>query len=125
MKQIIRFILSLIVLGTLSCHSQNERVIERIDKATMQTDVVGKDVQLIDVRTPREFNDGHIDDARNFDLSQQKVFLEQINILVKNRPVYLYCTVGARSGYAAKILKEKGFTKVYDYSGGYYDWVGN
>src|SRR6056297_2165767 len=116
MQQIFKFLVSLVLLGTLSCHSQNEMVIERIDKATMHAHVIGKNVQLIDVRTPREFNDGHIDNARNFDLSQQKVFLEQINTPAKNRPVYLYCTVGARSGYAAKILKEKGFTKIYDYS---------
>ncbi|MBR9854744.1 MAG: rhodanese-like domain-containing protein [Algicola sp.] len=125
MQQIIKFVLSLVLLGTLSCHSQNEKIIERVDKATIHADVIGKNVQLIDVRTPREFNDGYIDGARNFDLSQQKAFLEQINTLAKDQPVYLYCTVGGRSGYAAKILKKEGFTKIYDYSGGYNDWVRN
>ena len=42
-----------------------------------------------------------------------------------NKPVYLYCKVGGRSGKAAKKLKEAGFTKVYDLKGGFDKWKSN
>ncbi|MCK0160989.1 rhodanese-like domain-containing protein [Allomuricauda sp. F6463D] len=123
MRHIIKFVLFLVFAGTLSCHSQKDKVITRIDKAEMNSNVIGKAVQLIDVRTPGEYNAGHIDDAINFDISKYQNFIEQINTLDKEDPVYLYCAVGARSIHAAKILKSKGFTKIYDYSGGYDDWI--
>ncbi|RPG28136.1 MAG: rhodanese-like domain-containing protein [Muricauda sp. TMED12] len=112
-------------MGVSSCQSQESATITKVDNATIKQDVIGKNVQLVDVRTPEEYNSGHIDDAVNFDLSRQKSFLEQINTLDKDKPVYLYCAVGSRSAYAAKILEREGFTKIFDYSGGYMDWVRN
>jgi len=114
-----------LVMGVSSCQSQESATITKVDNATIKQDVIGKNVQLVDVRTPEEYNSGHIDDAVNFDLSRQKSFLEQINTLDKDKPVYLYCAVGSRSAYAAKILEREGFTKIFDYSGGYMDWVRN
>ena len=89
----------------------------------MQQEVVGKAVLLIDVRTQKEFNAGHIEDAVNYDIIDSEAFLLQIADLDKDRPVYLYCKRGVRSGRAAKLLKKEGFTRIYDYSGGYNDWV--
>jgi len=114
-----------LVMGVSSCQSQESATITKVDNATIKQDVIGKNVQLVDVRTPEEYNSGHIDDAVNFDLSRQKSFLEQINTLDKDKPVYLYCAVGSRSAYAAKILEREGFTKIFDYSGGYMDWARN
>lgn len=125
-KSVIRLTLYLLFfMNVVSCQSQQETTIHKIDKATVMAEVVGKEVQLVDVRTPGEYNSGHIDDAINFDLSRQTTFMEQINTLDKNQPVYLYCAVGSRSAYAAKILEREGFTKIFDYSGGYMDWVRN
>jgi len=126
MKNILELTLSLVLLmGAFSCQSQESANITKVDYAAIKQDVVGKDVQLVDVRTPNEYNSGHIDNAVNFDLSRQTAFMQQINTLDKNRPVYLYCAVGARSAYAAKILEREGFTKIFDYSGGYMDWARN
>nr|WP_297782426.1 rhodanese-like domain-containing protein [uncultured Allomuricauda sp.] len=126
MKTIFKLILGLMVLmGAYSCQSQESEVIKKVDNAFLKQEVIGKNVQLVDVRTPGEYNSGHIDDAVNFDLSRQKTFMQQIGTLDKNRPVYLYCAVGSRSAYAAKILEREGFAKIFDYSGGYMDWVRN
>ena len=126
MKNILRVVLSLMLLmGVSSCQSQESTNITKVDKAFMNKEVIGKNVQLVDVRTPGEYNSGHIDDAVNFDLSKQTAFMKQINTLDKNLPVYLYCAVGSRSAYAAKIFEREGFTKIFDYSGGYMDWVRN
>lgn len=105
-----------------SCKTKEEGTIIKIDKKIIKTDVVGNDVQFIDVRTPEEYKDGRIDDAINFNFKDSTAFLIQIATLNKKEPVYLYCRSGNRSNKAAILLKNKGFKTVYDYSGGYNDW---
>ncbi len=108
----------------ISCNSPKEGTIQKIDRATVKAEVIGKEVQWIDVRTPQEYNAGHIDDAVNFDVKGES-FVEQINTLDKNKPIYLYCRRGGRSNRAAEILKSEGFMEIYDYSGGYDEWSAN
>ena len=79
------------------------------------------DVQLIDVRTPGEYNRSHLKNAVNINMYSTN-FLTEIGKLDKNREVYLYCQIGNRSRYAAKILSQQGFTKVYDMEGGISNW---
>ncbi|MEO2050941.1 MAG: rhodanese-like domain-containing protein [Allomuricauda sp.] len=126
MQRVIKRLLFLVVfINVFACQSQKESPIQSIDKEAIKTEVIGKDVQLVDVRTPGEYNAGHIDDAVNFDLSDSTTFMKQIETLDKDQPVYLYCLVGSRSAYAAKILRSKGFTQIFDFSGGYNDWIKN
>ncbi|GLU42985.1 rhodanese-like domain-containing protein [Allomuricauda sp. NBRC 101325] len=126
MKQLIKWVFFLAVFANVaSCQSQQDKTITKVDKQVIKSEVIGKEVQLVDVRTPGEYKAGHIDHAVNFDLSNQSGFLKQIETLDKDEPVYVYCLVGSRSAFAAKILQDKGFTKVFDYSGGYSDWVRN
>lgn len=111
------------VLG-FSCQN-NTTGITVVDKAFLEKEVIGKDVQLVDVRTQEEYESGHIDDAVNFNIIDNETFLSQIQTLDKQQPVYLYCKMGGRSNRAANIMKENGFTQIFDYSGGYNDWVKN
>lgn len=113
-----------LLLWTFACHTQQKPFVKRVDKAVILSDVIGKDVQLIDVRTPLEYQQGHIDDAVNMNVNDEK-FVRQIETLNKDKPVYLYCKMGGRSNRAAELLKSKGFTQIYDYSGGYLDWITN
>lgn len=99
------------------------QTIKIINKEDVKADVVGKQVQLIDVRTTEEYEAGHIDHAVNYNIINGDTFLIQIQKLDKNQPVYLYCKMGGRSSRAAKLLKEQGFKKIFDYAGGYNDWV--
>lgn len=80
------------------------------------------DVQLVDVRTPNEFEDGYIKNAININVKSSD-FIENTVLLDKTKPVYLYCLSGVRSAKAAKIMKKSGFTKIYNYSGGFSEWV--
>lgn len=112
----------LMVIMLSSCTSQNPSI-TKIDKTFVKNEILGKDVQLVDVRTPEEYESGHIDDALNFNIIDSESFLRQIEGLDKEKPVYLYCKMGGRSNRAAKLLQNKGFVEIYDYSGGYNDWV--
>jgi thioredoxin 1 len=81
-----------------------------------------KQAQLLDVRTPEEYNQGHLEKAENIDY-RNTAFKEQIEKLDKNKPVFVYCLSGGRSAAAAKVLHEKGFTNVYEMQGGYLKWT--
>ena len=112
----------LFVTFFFACQTNKSQTIEIVTKKDIK-DVIAKEVQLVDVRTAKEYQAGHIENAINYNIGDKKVFLTQIETLDKNKPVYLYCKIGGRSSRAAKILKEKGFIKIYDYAGGYNDWV--
>ena len=105
-----------------SCNSQSDNQVQIIDIETLKTEAIGKDVQLVDVRTPEEYNAGHIDDAININVLEADTFNKKVLSLDKEKPVYIYCKVGGRSNKASQILKELGFKTIYDYSGGYTEW---
>lgn len=78
-------------------------------------------VHLLDVRTPKEYQEGHIDGAKNIDYFD-KSFKTELSKLNKNLPVYVYCRSGGRSGKAMQIMKEIGFVDVYNLKGGFLAW---
>ena len=80
-----------------------------------------KPIQLIDVRTPEEFENRHLKGAQNICVTSDD-FKEKVKVLDKNKPVYVYCYKGGRSAQAALQLKEMGFTKIYDMDGGILLW---
>ncbi len=77
--------------------------------------------QLIDVRTPAEYEAGTIEKAVNINIMDAD-FANQIDKLDKNRPVFLFCKVGGRSVRAATQLEEMGFITIYDMADGYLGW---
>ncbi|RSD27413.1 rhodanese-like domain-containing protein [Mesobacillus subterraneus] len=77
--------------------------------------------QLIDVREPNEFAGGHILGARNIPLTQLKARLKEIR---PDKPVYLYCQSGSRSGRAAQMLYKKGYKDLSHLQGGFKKWGG-
>ncbi|MCF0057516.1 thioredoxin domain-containing protein [Dyadobacter sp. CY356] len=81
-----------------------------------------KQAQLLDVRTPEEFGQGHLESAENIDY-RNAAFKEKVEKLDKNKPVFVYCLSGGRSSAAAKVLHEKGFTDIYEMQGGFMKWT--
>ena len=69
---------------------------------------------LLDVRTPDEFASGHIADAVNISVETLGGRLAEVP---KDQPVVVYCRTGRRSAEAAAILREAGYTSVYDLGG--------
>lgn len=78
-------------------------------------------IQLIDVRTPKEFKAEHIKNAKNINFFDED-FSKKINKLNKEKPVYIYCRSGKRSGKSAEQFKKLGFTHIYDLKGGILNW---
>lgn len=80
-----------------------------------------KDVQLVDVRTPVEFLNGHLLNAMNIDWKADD-FEEKSRALDKSKPVFVYCMSGPRSSAASTKLQEMGFKNVYVMEGGMMKW---
>lgn len=93
---------------------------DTLSTADFQKVIGDKSVQVVDVRTPSEFADGHIAGSVNMDVSGN--FERQIATLDKSKPVAVYCRSGVRSRQAATILTDNGF-KVYNLKGGIVGWV--
>ena len=71
---------------------------------------------LVDVRTPQEYQSGHLKHTRNIDYNGPG-FSNTIAKLNKTKPVYLYCRSGNRSGKALDSLKALGFKSYYNLGG--------
>lgn len=117
--QLIFYVLISIYIG---CKTQSSDVINTITLKELKKNVIGKNVQLIDVRTPKEYDKGHIDNAVNINIYDKNQFLKQVTQFNKTQPIYLYCHTGVRSKKASKILQKLGFTKIYDFSEGWKSW---
>jgi rhodanese-related sulfurtransferase len=81
------------------------------------------DPTLIDVRTPAEFEAGHIPGAVNVPLDELKGTLDQLcAVLDDHHDVVLVCRSGARAGQAQEALQAAGLTSPAVLSGGIVDW---
>lgn len=79
------------------------------------------DALLLDVRTPEETAKGYLKGAVFMDFYDSS-FKQQVSVIDKEKPVFVYCAIGGRSWDAAKIMQEMGFKKVYDLKGGIIVW---
>jgi rhodanese-related sulfurtransferase len=79
-------------------------------------------IQLVDVRRPEEFGEGHIDKAVLINVQDADFVTKAVALLDKSKPVAVYCRGGRRSKEAAKILANEGF-KVYELDTGYLGWI--
>ena len=77
--------------------------------------------QLVDVRTPGEYAEGHLQNAVNIDWNSDD-FAAQAEKLDRSKPVFVYCLAGSRSSSAAESFRNMGFKEVYDLKGGIMKW---
>ena len=76
---------------------------------------------ILDVRTKEEFDLGHLEPAVLIPVDDLEARFGELS---KDRPVIVYCRSGSRSARAAVILVSKGFSQVYDMTGGINAWTG-
>ena len=70
---------------------------------------------IIDVRSRKEYKEGHINGAINMPLSEIKLTIQQID---KSKKILLYWQSGLRSKKAFKILEDLGYDNIYNLKGG-------
>lgn len=76
---------------------------------------------ILDVRTPEEYAEGHIEGAKLMNVLDEVSFDAGIDTLKTDRTYYIYCRSGRRSRTAAAKMTERGL-KVVDLQGGYNAW---
>ncbi len=91
-----------------------------LDVANFNNGIVGKSGVLIDVRTPKEYEEYHIPGAKMIDFKNSN-FKNEFSKLDKKVPVLIYCRSGGRSGSATKILTKMGYD-VYNLDKGINQW---
>lgn len=77
---------------------------------------------LLDVRTSKEYAEGHLANAHQLDYLNPEAFDAGIGKLDKSRTYYIYCRSGKRSHGACQKMKKQGF-KVFDMEGGILNWT--
>ncbi|MEG6506169.1 rhodanese-like domain-containing protein [Nitratidesulfovibrio sp. 1201_IL3209] len=76
---------------------------------------------VLDVRTPAEYAEGHVQGARNIDFTSPE-FRDRVRSLNRNRTYLVYCRSGNRSGKALEVFRDLGFTSVLHMNGGTLAW---
>ena len=80
------------------------------------------DMVIIDVRTPQEYQAGHLDGAINLNY-YSRGFLDRLKALDKNNTYIVYCRKGIRGGIALEMMRSLGFKEVYNILGGLALWA--
>jgi len=105
-----------------SCNGQKETAVKEIAPKDFAEKIKStENPQILDVRTPEEFEAQHMDKAVNVNWNSDD-FAKKATTYDKSKPVFVYCLSGGRSKKAAEKLKELGFENVYELEGGMLKW---
>ena len=91
-------------IGQITVHELNKRA---------------ADLQIVDVRSPREWKNGHVPGARHIFLPELR---QQIEKLDRAKPTAVYCASGYRASIATSILKQEGFNSLWNVPGSWEAW---
>ena len=75
---------------------------------------------ILDVRTPSEYEDAHIEGAINIPGEE---IVDRLNELSANDVILVYCRTGNRSGTAVGIMEKNGYSKIYHMHEGINTWI--
>jgi len=95
------------------------QTISTVDIQTLEKSAASGAINVLDVRTPAEWSDGHVPRARHIPLGALPDRLDEIP---RDRPIVVHCQAGGRAAIAASLLLANGFTAVSVYPGGFAEW---
>ena len=110
------------ILGFIGCNAQNGSSID--SKEAYGLIKADSNIAVLDVRTAKEFADGHVAGAVNIDVNQAD-FAQKIDQLDRSKTYIVYCRSGRRSSKAVGIMAAKGFKNLYNVSDGFVGWNKN
>ena len=107
------------VLGLTSACGQNK--FQNINANAFAKLITEPDVTVLDVRTPEEYNEGHIDGAINIDINRNDFVERAKSLLPTGNTIAIYCKSGRRSANAADKLTNENY-KIVNLAGGIMAW---
>lgn len=122
-------ILAIVAIIAIACATRRSKgtptgampTFSNVDVDGFQTFIAAPEVQLLDVRTPDEYDEGHIAGAVLVDVNESDFEEKAVAGLDASRPVAVYCRSGRRSARAASLLTARGY-KVTNLQGGVLAW---
>lgn len=78
-------------------------------------------ITVVDVRTPQEFAEGHIPNAKLIPLQELETRLNEFS---QDEKYLIVCRSGNRSAQASEILVQNGMKQIYNMTGGMNEWTG-
>lgn len=114
-KRLIALAISLISLA--GCSTSSSVSVTNVDAADFLSQISSGEVIVLDVRTPEEFNAGHLSGAVNLDV-QSGQFETELSKLDKAATYAIYCRSGRRSTIAAEKMANAGFTNIINFNQG-------
>jgi len=119
MKKVIGLVLPLALI--LSACGSNGGKVNNLRVSDFANKVKDSSVITLDVRTPSEFQSGHLVNAVNIDFEGQN-FEGEVNKLDKDKTYAVYCRSGRRSGLATDLMAKDGFKSIFNLEGGIEAW---
>ncbi|ERM83357.1 hypothetical protein P872_16060 [Rhodonellum psychrophilum GCM71 = DSM 17998] len=104
-----------------STFAQKETTVLSPDKFEAKSNK-GKKAVILDIRTPEEIAQGHIEGTDSADFLADD-FEEKLSGMDKNKKYYVYCRSGKRTVSAAEKMQEMGFRKIFVLEGGLNNWI--
>ena len=121
-KTLLSIFLLVSFISLIAC---NDISSQRVSAEDFYTKLVDDNSSIIiDVRTPEEFSKGHLRNALNINWFDEN-FESQVEILSRERPVFIYCLSGGRSAKALDKISGMGFKNSYELDGGILEWRKN
>lgn len=102
-------------------HSATSQEYQNLNAPTFKQVIDKNDGIILDVRTYREFANGHISQSKQLNFYAPS-FRNEILNLPKDKPLYLYCNTGYRSRITASFLATNGFSQIYNLQRGIMEW---
>jgi len=96
--------------------------IEQVSVDELKEQIASHDLQIVDVRRPAEYGNGHVPRAVNAPLAALDSPIGKLP-LKQDKPTAVICAGGYRSSAAASLLEQQGFTNLINVSGGTGAWI--
>ncbi len=121
MKQI--YVILLTICALVACQPPNGATYQSVNVVTFAEIIQDSNVVLLDVRTPSEYQAGHIPGAILIDVTQADFLPKCKQQLPIDKTIALYCRSGNRSKKAAQLLSQENY-KVVELNTGFNSWDG-
>lgn len=113
-------IIAIILIAAIIIVAKSRVASDGIDVGVAQAKaLISQGVTVVDVRTKDEYSTGHISGAKSIPLDELSGKLSELD---QEKPYLIVCLSGSRSAQAVKLLKSKGFGKVYNLRSGMLSW---
>jgi rhodanese-related sulfurtransferase len=112
------------LVGTLKVVEYNQVHYEAVSAQQAQQVIASFNPIILDVRTPREFARGHLENSVLMPVQQLQSRMDELAGF-SDEPILIYCATGNRSTVASKLLIDKGFTRIFNMRHGISDWARN